>query len=213
VGENQTAGNPTVSPGVNGWVIDQLLNGYDVHVWDDGHDWWQSDDCDEWGNGPALDEIANAINNRGVSEVAIIGYSHGGGTVYNLSKRLYFDGQSCVWYGKIANLDDVIDNTKNYSLVFTSYIDAIRNDRWSRMLAEENRPWGSSYHVNQFQENTAYPFLGPLNGTHSIPMGNIDENRSSWKDSLDNLLNHTTIDDDERIWQTISDAFESEVQR
>ncbi len=47
-------GNATASPGLNDWVIDQLLDGYDVHVWDDGHDWFQSDDCDEWGNGPAL---------------------------------------------------------------------------------------------------------------------------------------------------------------
>jgi hypothetical protein len=124
VGETQQAGDAKNSPAVNTWVIQELLNGYDVHVWDDGHDWFQSDDCDEWGNGPALDEIANAINNRGVTNVALLGYSHGGGTVYNLSKRLYYDGSSCIWYENKVTFSDMIHNP--YQLVFTSYIDAVR---------------------------------------------------------------------------------------
>ncbi|MDR0520644.1 MAG: hypothetical protein LBH00_02195 [Planctomycetaceae bacterium] len=29
-----------------------------------------------------------AVNSRGVKQVALVGYSHGGGSVYNLSVRL-----------------------------------------------------------------------------------------------------------------------------
>jgi hypothetical protein len=157
VGENQQAGDPNYSPGVNDWVIQELLNGYDIHVFDDGHDWFQSDDCNEWGEGPALNEIANAINNRNVTKIALLGYSHGGGTVYNLSKRLYYDGTSCIWYGDVITFSDIIHNA--YELIYTSYIDAIRNDKWSRMLPELNRPINTSYHVNQYQQNTSYPIL------------------------------------------------------
>jgi hypothetical protein len=145
VGEFEQAGDPVQSPGVNDWVITQLLNGYDVHVWDDGHDWWQSDDCDEWGNGPALDEIANAINNQGVTQVALLGYSHGGGTVYNLSKRLFYDGSTCIWYEKPVTFPEVIHNP--YQLVFTSYIDTIMNDRFTRADPEDRRPEDSLFHL------------------------------------------------------------------
>jgi hypothetical protein len=217
VGESSIPGNVKNTPAVNTWVTQELLNGYDVHVWDDGHAWFSWDDCDEWGNGPALDEIANSINNRGVTNVALLGYSHGGGTVYNLSKRLYYDGRSCEWYDKKVTFPDVIDNNKSYNIVFTTYIDAIRNDRFTRTLPEKNRPLGSKYHVNQFQRNTkewetsGWPFK--LNGTHSNALGEIDEDRSSWTDQDGNLLNHLTIGINEGVWQIITSAFEKKVSR
>lgn len=67
-------------------------------------------------------------------------------------------------------------------------------------------PEGSSYHVNQFQRNTTASGLW-LNGTHSNIRGDIDEDRSSW------LVNHTSIDDEERIWQVVTSAFETRVIR
>jgi hypothetical protein len=151
VGENQTAGNPTLSPGVNNWVIQELLNGYDVWVWDDGHDWWNWDDADEWGRGTAHDEIVNAINNRGITQVSLLGYSHGGGTVYNMAWRLH------------NNYEDSSGHTitNPYQLVFTSYIDAVSNSNWTNFFEENRRPLGSLYHLGQY-ETTSTVNGGPL---------------------------------------------------
>jgi hypothetical protein len=155
VGEFEQAGDPGVSPGINNWGINQLLNGYDVYVWDDGHDVFNSNtDCNKWGEGRSFDEVCNAINNRGVSNIAIIGYSHGGGSVYNLAWRMFYDGKTSdsnlYWYPpkKIQN---------SYNLVFTSYIDAVPNNSWIHGLLGTSvtvRPKGSNYHLNQFQENS-----------------------------------------------------------
>ena len=143
VGENQTAGNATLSPGINNFVIDELLNGYDVHVFDDGHDIFGADEADEWGRGSAYDMLVNALNNHGQSNVALAGYSHGGGTVYNVAWRLH------------NNYADTNGNTvaQPYKLVFTSYIDAIYNDSFFNPTGEYRRPLGSMFHVNQYQDN------------------------------------------------------------
>jgi hypothetical protein len=167
--------------------------------------------CNIFGEGNALNEIANAINNRGVTKIALLGYSHGGGTVYNLSKRLYYDGTNCIWYGDVITFSDIIHNS--YELIYTSYIDAIRNDKWSRMLPEINRPIDTSYHVNQYQQNTSYPILGDLNGEASSPLGDIDEDRSSWLDPDGNQLTHSTIDDSVQIKDVITNTFEEKVPR
>ena len=136
VGENQTAGNEKVSPGVNDWVKQELLNGYDVHVWDDGYDVFSMTvDCDTFGEGRALDTIANAINNHGQSEVAILGYSHGGGSVYNLSQALAYDGMAFRYVVRYDDYGNPLYNAKlyedkihkGYTVVYTSYIDAINN--------------------------------------------------------------------------------------
>ncbi|MGL4594981.1 MAG: hypothetical protein ACRCUY_09660, partial [Thermoguttaceae bacterium] len=46
---------------------------------------------------------------------------------------------------------------------------------------ETRRPENSLYHVNQFQQNTGASSLW-LNGEHSYPLGDIDEDRSNWLD-------------------------------
>jgi hypothetical protein len=80
------------------------------------------------------------------------------------------------------------------------------------MSAETRRPLRSLYHVNQYQKNTYY--LGfPLNGNASIPVGNIDEDRSNWRDRNTNVLNHTTIDDSVEILNVITNTFELRVSR
>ena len=79
-----------------------------VGVWMYGASW---DEADEWGRGPAYDTIVNAVNNHGQSKVALVVYSHGGGTVYNVAWRLN------------NNYQDSKGNTINkpFELVFTSY--------------------------------------------------------------------------------------------
>ena len=145
VGEFETAGNPYTDPGINDWVKTQLRNGYDVHVWDDGYDFSGGIiDCYDNGEGRALDAIANAVNYQGVSSVALVGYSHGGGSVYNLAYRMYYDGQN-------GNLQKI---TNSYDLDFTSYIDAISNSSNANPLALDELPLGTQFHVNQYETNS-----------------------------------------------------------
>ena len=131
MGEHTTAGG---GDSISQWCREQLLNGYDVHVWDDGHDmvtWYN--DCDPWGEGYAFNEIVNAINHRGVVEVGIVGYSHGGGSVYNLSKRIEYDGQTTMWYGQNYTHDKSFMDDKTFTIAFTSYIDAIENSSYLKV--------------------------------------------------------------------------------
>ncbi len=143
VGEFETPGNTYESPGINNWVIERLKDGYDVQVWDDGYDIGGTIvDCNSNGEGRAANEIINAVNNRGVEQVAIVGYSHGGGSVYNLAEYLYNDSQA-----------ESSSITSNYSLAFTAYVDAVRNGTSASFIAETRRPLGSVFHTNIFQEN------------------------------------------------------------
>ena len=182
VGEFQIAGNPTEDPGVNDWVIDQLKNGYDVHVWDDGFDPSIDDDyvpdCAPNGSGNAFDTIKNAVNNSGVTDIAIIGYSHGGGSVYNLSCYLDADLNS--------NSPEI---TETYSLVFTSYIDAIQNTSHTSTDPVELRPINSQFHLNQYQLNQNLS-SGYLHGAATC--GGTTDNT---KNKLRSLLDHGEIDE------------------
>ncbi|MDR2114873.1 MAG: hypothetical protein LBP87_00675, partial [Planctomycetaceae bacterium] len=202
VGEHSTAGG---NNSVSQWVRNQLLDGYDVHVFDDGHDWWQSDDCDEWGEGPALDEIANAINNRGVTQIALVGYSHGGGSVYNLSKRLYYDGQTTMWYGVNRTQEDKINNNKTYTVSFTSYIDAIENYQYTSGDPEIRKPLSSNYHLNQYQTNGLLYVGGSTIGGGII----INVNRTNQLPTL----YHMTIIDDYTVLFLLTFEFQSQTIR
>lgn len=203
VGENQTPGDADYSPQPNGWAIQELLNGYDVHVWDDGHDWFNwGDDADPDGSGPAHDEIVNAVNNRGVTEVALHGYSHGGGTVYNVAWRL--DNNYA------ASDGSTINDPASYDLVFTSYIDGIRNGNPGLALPERRRPLESDYHLNQYQRNTVY-----LRG-HSIldaQAGDDDLNRTdlpTWHNTKGDKIG---INDHEEVIEKVTEEFEERVNR
>jgi hypothetical protein len=149
-GEGEVPSNPNI--GVNMWTKQQLLDGYDVWVWQDGHDWFDWDEADEWGRGPAYDEIVNTINNQGVTEVALVGYSHGGGTVYNVAWRLHHNYADS--YGNTI--------TNPYQLAFTSYIDAVSNSNLINWFEENRRPLGSLFHLGQYQTNAWMINGGPL---------------------------------------------------
>lgn len=174
VGEFQTAGNHQISPGINDWVIEELLNGYDAHVWDDGFDMASMSfgfygDCNKFGEGATFDEICNAINNRGVNTVALAGYSHGGGSVYNQTWRMFFDGGTSnnwnYWYPPQAI-------NRPYSLVFTGYLDAVTDSNSANFFAEDRRPLGSQYHTNQYQRLWFTTFRGTFSN------GDEDHDRS-----------------------------------
>jgi hypothetical protein len=135
--------------------------GYDVHM-------FAHDKVSSTGRGAVYDEVTSAILKRNADNVAIFGYSWGGGATYDLTKAL-------------------AANTKlkpaGYKLVFTAYVDGIRH---SAISAETRLPVGTAYHDNFFQRSD---FL--LEGNSVAKGHNTNVTNTSWGKSL----SHTTIDD------------------
>jgi hypothetical protein len=109
--------------GVNQMIRTLRDEGYDAHIFDEG------DAPDAPGKGgpiDARDETNAAINGRVVTNVAIFGHSHGGGSTFALSEQL------------------------NRQLPYTAYIDAIQQPLLNTS-PEVRRPIGSQYHENLYQ--------------------------------------------------------------
>jgi len=126
------------NPGQGIWNLadDLFLNeGYDVYK-------YIENDCHDLTTPSAsYDMIVAAINKRNIENIAILGYSHGGGSTYLLAKRL-------------------MDNNINVNVSFTAYIDAVEQpfaDWW----AESRIPCRSKVHMNWFHrnQNPSLPFL------------------------------------------------------
>lgn len=92
------------------------------------------------GSGPVYDEVVNAIRNRSVRELAIFGYSHGGGSTYDLCERLHVQRT----------------HIGAFSIEFTSYVDGIQNHAGS-LFAERRKPLASRFHANQYQRRGFLP--------------------------------------------------------
>jgi hypothetical protein len=160
-------------------IADELYRqGFDVLKFDEDE---VSDGITGGGNageGIPYDEIANAVNNRLVEEVALLGYSQGGGSVYNLSQWL--DHQN--FLGDIGP----------YNLVFTAYVDAVRDDG---PFAEDRLPTNTLWHLNLYQNaDTSNLPASSLHGT-TVAASNEDiDVETSPQFNLPNV-NHAGIDD------------------
>ena len=162
-------GVPSDPPGggISTLALAAYTNGYDVHVYDEP-DLFETPNTED----AAFAEIDSAVENRGVTAVAIIGYSHGGGSTYNVSVRLDADATA-------------------FNLAFTAYIDAI-SQPLANMTAENRRPVRSAFHVNYYQVAQGNDFPLYLDGTPSVPAG------AGFEDNVDDPTiteSHTTIDD------------------
>lgn len=155
-----------------------LLNGYDVHMYDEDVVAWTD------GSGTAYDEVVTAIQKRGVTEVAIFGYSHGGGATYELANRI---SRNTLPSSDPDHLDDI---TNSFTISYTAYIDAITQETTG---AENRRPPMSSFHVNLYQTNTLAS--NGLTGGPSNGDDDFDVTTRSWGTGLD----HFTIDDNSNV--------------
>ncbi len=117
---------------------------------------------------PIYNIIIDAKNNRNVSNVAIVGYSHGGGATYLVSHKL-------------------MNNSINITIPFTAYIDAIC---WYSGVSQDTIPCNSKLHLNYYQRT-----LVPMGNVSSISCGNnpniINYNVSLW--TIIPPIIHTTI--------------------
>lgn len=141
--------------------------GYDVRMYAHG-DINTSD-----GKGKAYSDIVSAIQSGQVDNIAMIGYSWGGGAIYDLSFILDEN--------KRAVRTDI---SKTFTISLTGYIDAVAH---GETFGENRRPLNSAFHVGQYTRNFV-PEAAYIGGEASG--GDDDVNRS--------YLGHThyTIDDD-----------------
>lgn len=156
-------------------------DGYDAMIFDE-------DDVEDLsGKGRVFDSIKDAVENRGVNDIAIIGYSHGGGATFFLSVALFSQ-----------NLGGT------FSLAFTAYVDAVRS---GTLVPEIYRPILSQYHLNIFQAHL------PLHGAETLTLSaqfteNVPVNDKNWGTDLA----HTSIDDDPNVAAEIVNALRKHVK-
>lgn len=174
-GENQVPSDPPDSNHGTFVIAKQLYEaGYDVHMFDE----------DELESG-IREEAIIAIRDRKVSEVAIIGYSHGGGATHDLAE--YLDNNR----GSIGI----------FTISYAAYTDAIAEPWW---FAEDRRPPGSNYLTNQYQLRD---FLqgGPINFPGADYELNV--NTTAWGANL----GHGDIDDHQNVCDEVLNQLKQEV--
>lgn len=188
-GENQVPTIPVSSNhGTFLVAIDLYGLGYDVHMHDE-------DDVGSNGAGPVYDEVVRAVQTRGVSEVVIYGYSHGGGSTHDLSERLD------------ANRAAI----GTFSIPYTSYVDGIENDSDIDVDPEVRLPPTSAYHVNHYQNGTfADLFLDgdAIPGSVPPPDG-LDVETTAWGAAA----THYVVDDYDQVRDLIRNDLIPRVNR
>ncbi len=151
-GEGQVPSVP-VDPNHGTFVVATALygQGFDAHIHDE-------DDVAADGSGPVYDEAVTAIQARLVEEVAIFGYSHGGGSTYDLADQLDLNRAGI----------------GVFEIVFTSYVDSVENDSDIDTAMELRRPPSTAYHANHYQVGTLADFFldgGPVPDSNPPPTG------------------------------------------
>jgi VCBS repeat-containing protein len=111
----------------------------------------------------SIKAIKNAVDNMGVSEIALIGYSHGGGAVLELSSELQLAADKPVG---------------RYTISYAAYIDAVKKQSF---VGEDRYPVGASVLVNLYQTGP----LAPLRVIQGTSVANIPERAALVEDNVD----------------------------
>jgi hypothetical protein len=189
-GEGQVPSRP-FDPNHGTFLVGRDLyeSGYDVFCLDE-------DGVLPDGSGPVYDEVVNAVQHRGVDEVAIFGYSHGGGSTWSLAARL----------------DAMALMIGPFSVSFTSYVDGVENDSDTDVDMELRRPIGSGLHANHYQVGTLFEdfFLdgGPVPSSIPPPTG-LNVETTAWGASA----THFTVDDYPQVLSFLRSNLEGVVTR
>ncbi|MCB7130258.1 MAG: hypothetical protein J3T61_12050, partial [Candidatus Brocadiales bacterium] len=147
------------------------------------------------GQGIVYDEVRNAVNNRGVTDVSIMGYSQGGGSTYNLSWWLNDRRQA----GEI----------NPYNLVFTAYVDGVDDDG---PHAETKLPVATQWHLNLYQDadEPVFDDILFLDGTDVAGSNESYNVEVRWSMPW---ITHLTIDDDLRVKDYVKLRYRQNVSR
>jgi hypothetical protein len=171
-GENQSTSVP-VDPNHGSFVVGTALYqlGYDVHMFDE-------DNVSATGAGAVYDTVADAVQQRMVDQVAIFGYSHGGGSTYDLADRLDVNR---------AGLGI-------FTIGYTAYVDSVSNNSDIDTGQELRRPPSTAHHVNHYQRGSFFEDLGldggPVPNSVPPPTG-LDVETTPWGAGAD----HFEVDD------------------
>jgi len=184
-GEFQFPTDPVFGPneGVSYIAVALHQEAYDSHM-------YVENDVAADGSGAVYDEIVSAVQDRGVTGIALYGFSHGGGSIYDLSERLE------------ANKASIGD----FDILFSAYIDGIENDSDVDLDAEVRLPLGTGYHVNYYQ---SFGIIPPWGG--SVAGADVDVNVTSTLWGF--LLVHITITNSAIIQSGIHDPLVQLVPR
>ena len=178
-GELQFPTDPIYGPneGVSVLAIELYEEGYDSHM-------YMENEVASDGSGSVYEEIVSAVNNRGVTQIAIYCFSHGCGSTFDLSEKL--DANK----GSIGSFD----------ISFTAYIDGVENDSDVDLDPEIRLPIGTGYHMNYYQSSFLWWIWGA-----SIPEADVDEEVYG--------VTHITITNDVDVQNAIHDELVSRVSR
>ena len=165
--------------------------GYDTHIFSDRA-------VDLTGKGSAYNEVSSAIRDRGVTNLAMFGYSYGGGAVNDLATAL----------------DSTPQLKGRYALQYSAYIDAIQH--YSLVASSETRrPVGSQFHDNIFERNDTKKLFGIAVIGNFVPGANTNINVSVNNPKIFKVfkanLDHWSIDDYKPVQDTISNSLQSHV--
>ncbi|MBI5865434.1 MAG: hypothetical protein HZB38_13190 [Planctomycetes bacterium] len=187
-GEGQTPSDPP-DPNMGTFIDAQRLyrSGYDVHMYDE-------DGVAADGTGIVFNEAATAIRDRGVGTVAIFGYSHGGGSTYDLA--------------------DLLDISRpalgTFEIAYTSYVDSVSNNSDIDTAQELRRPPGTAYHLNHYQHGSIFEDFGldggPVPNSNPPPSG-LDVEMTAWGASA----THFQVDDFAQVLDLIQASLEAAI--
>jgi hypothetical protein len=188
-GEGQTPQLPP-DPNHGTFVVGQALyeQGYDVLMSDE-------DEVHADGSGSVYDEVVNAVQHRSVTQLAIFGYSHGGGSTHDLCERL----------------DALRAGIGTFTIAFTSYVDGVENDSDIDVDMELRRPPASAFHADQFQRGSFADFFldgGPVPNSAPPPSG-LDVETTPWGSGA----THFVVDDFTQVRDFILMNLELRVSR
>ena len=188
-GEDQVPSVP-VDPNHGAFVfgVDLYERGYDVHLYDE-------DNVSSSGSGAVYTEVVNALQQRGVTEVVSFGYSHGGGSTWDLVDRLDANRASL----------------PTFSVPYTGYQDGVENDSDIDLDQERKFPPSSAFHVNHYQRGSFSDFFldgGPVSGAFPVTDG-LDVETTPWGAGATHFL----VDDYAEVLGTMRDFFLPRVSR
>jgi len=153
------------------------------------------------GTGAAFDMLEEAVTKRGLLRLAVIGYSHGGGSAYNLLTRF-------------------TQEHPGLSVPYAAYVDAVENSFSLDPGSERRAPCVAAYFDNFYQEDECFHhpllflnfrgrFLGASNDcTDSQPeINNVSVNDD--RPSFFSCVDHYDIDELGKVHLTIKDHLRS----
>jgi hypothetical protein len=141
------------------------------------------------GYGPVIEKIRDAVELRSVNQIAIIGYSHGGGSVMDLSLALS------------ARREEIGE----FTIPFTAYIDAVLSGTPG---AEHRRPLESLFHLNIYHISILDFQGSEIPDSPDKPTENLNVTNTDWGVDLD----HSSIDDYDSVKSTVINRIREKVR-